>query len=479
MAELTIRARLRLAPIAQFRRHSKEEPEMTWHLQQINGNQTDVAGEYLACRGAPYVGFPNAVFVCTFGDQQHFAFVDNGGILDGATGNLQDCFYDGHTNQWKSQQITGTGGALPRVPAPASAPYLSTFGDELHFAYIDLNSNLQDCIYDSATNKWTARQITGAGGVLTGVPAVGSVSPYGAPNFPLAVCTFGNQLHFTYIDSNNAVQDCYCFYDGGTLQWQLQQINGTDPTAPVESVVCKGTPLVGENPVVAVSTFGNQQHFTYIDGSFNLQDCYYDGDTNDWHSQRLTGGSWPFALPAPSLYANSGVFVCTFGNQQHFVYLDQNLSLQDCFYDGDDNQWKLQQITGGAPTVKGEPVPCPTAPPPGLGFWAVCAFEDELHFTYVDDKENLQDCVYAPGSGEPWRVQQITGGSPTVAGELVPCSSAPALGGPASVSTFGDQLHFTYLHNTALVSNAVPLNGYTMHDVWMEPTFRLVPVRGI
>ena len=45
------------------------------------------------------------------------------------------------------------------------------------------------------------------------------------------------------------------------------------------------------------------------------------------------------------------------------------------------------------------------------------------------------------------------------------------------VSAFGDQLHFTYLHNTALVANAVPLNGYTMHGVWLEPSLRLIPVR--
>jgi hypothetical protein len=452
---------------------------VTWHLQQINGNQTDVPGEYLACRGAPNVGFPNAVFVCTFGDQQHFAYVDNGGIVDSADGNLQDCFYDGDTNQWTSQQITGAGGALPAVPAPGSAPYLSAFGYELHFAYIDTNSNVQDCFYNSVTDKWGARQITGVGGVLPNVPAVGGVSPYGSPNSPLALCAFGDQLHFTYIDANNVLQDCYCFYDDGILQWKLQQINGTDPTVPGESVVCKGTPLLGDNPVVSACTFGNQQHFTYIDGNFNLQDCFYDGDTNEWHSQRLTGGSWPFALPAPSLCADGGVSVCTFGNQQHFVYLDQNLSLQDCFYDGDENQWKLQQITGGMPTVTGEPVSCPTAPPLGLGFWSVCAFQDELHFIYVDDKENLQDCVYAPGSAELWSVRQITGGAPTVPDELVPCSSAPPLGGPAFVSTFGDQLHFTYLHSTASVANAAPLDGYTMHDVWMEPTFRLVPARAI
>jgi hypothetical protein len=45
--------------------------------------------------------------------------------------------------------------------------------------------------------------------------------------------------------------------------------------------------------------------------------------------------------------------VSVYGNQQHFAYLDYRNALQDAFYDGGSNSWRLQQITTQLPTVKG------------------------------------------------------------------------------------------------------------------------------
>jgi hypothetical protein len=69
-----------------------------------------------------------------------------------------------------------------------------------------------------------------------------------------------------------------------------------------------------------------------------LQDCWYDGDANQWHLQQINGGEGAtvpgeyVACPQAPGAAESPFFVCTFGNQQHFTYLDQNLNLQDCWW---------------------------------------------------------------------------------------------------------------------------------------------------
>jgi hypothetical protein len=69
---------------------------MSWNLQQINNATpelgSDVPGEYVACPQATASSNDNVesnvLFVCVFGDQQHFAYQD-------ANGNIQDCWHGG------------------------------------------------------------------------------------------------------------------------------------------------------------------------------------------------------------------------------------------------------------------------------------------------------------------------------------------------------------------------------------------------
>ena len=128
---------------------------MPWNLQQINnanGNGPTVPGEYVAC---PQATAPaSSLSVSVFTDQQHFAYVDS-------NGNIQDCWYDGVTNQWNLQQINNANGQGPTVPgeyvacpqataALTALPtnlFVSVFRDQQHFAYLDANGNIQDCWY--------------------------------------------------------------------------------------------------------------------------------------------------------------------------------------------------------------------------------------------------------------------------------------------------------------------------------------------
>jgi len=397
-----------------------------WHLQQINNVNAQgptVPGESVACPQATApvpLDAPNSnLFVCAFGDQLHFAYLDG-------KGNIQDCWYDGVANQWNLQQINNGDGQGPTVPGEYVA-----------------------CPQATAT-------------------------PFNFEFLRLSACAFGDQQHFAYQDGNGNIQDCW--YDDAS-GWHLQQINngnGQGPTVPGEYVACPqataSMPL-GGFITLSVCAFGDQQHFTYVDGNANLQDCWYD-DASGWHLQQInnTGGHGP-TVPGESIactQATAGVqvgpFVCVFEDQLHFAYLDGNSNIQDCWYDGVANQWNLQQINNGngqGPTVPGEYVACPqaTAPaevwPPTL---SVCTFGDQQHFTYSDRNGNLQDCWYDDASG--WHLQQInnTGGhGPTVPGESVACAQATAGADRESsnlfVCAFGDQQHFAYLDGNSNIQD--------------------------
>jgi uncharacterized protein YifN (PemK superfamily) len=457
---------------------------MAWKLQQINNANPagpSVANEFVAVAEATAPVIPGTLFVCAFGNQQHFTYVSWT-----QQSNLQDCWWDGEANQWKLQQINNANAAgpsagnefvaVPDATLPATgATFVCAFGNQQHFTYIDLNGNLQDCWWDGGANQWKLQQINNAkpvygGGVADEFVAVPHAT---APAFPgsLFVCAFGNQQHFTYVDANFNLQDCW--WDGDANQWKLQQINNANAAGPslaneFVAVPAATLPVAGST---FVCTFGNQQHFTYVDGNGNLQDCWWDGDADHWKLQQInnadpvyqSGVAGEFvAVPAATAPAPTGdpIFVCTFGNQQHFTYIDGNGNLQDCWYDGDADRWKLQQINNAnaaGPSVTGEFVAVPdatAAPVPGT--LSVCTFGNQQHFTYIDGNGNLQDCWW-DGDADRWKLQQINNANaagPSVANEFVAVSAATAPAaltsstGPANtlfVSTFGDQQHFTYL----------------------------------
>lgn len=427
-----------------------------WRLQQINYGQGPTISEPVACRQADSLA-AGQQFVCTFGDQQHFAYIDT-------HGNVWDCFYDGG-DTWTVLQINGGDLGAPLSGSYSNAPLLCTFGNQLHFIYLDANFNLQDCFVDGAPTgspsppQWQLRQINGPHPLIASealvcpqAPTVGQASLQ-ASFWPGFVYSFGDQLHFSYIDEQFNVQDCY--YDGDpTPPWPMRQINNSEGLGPTvtgplpESVACpQATASAGS---MFACTFGNQQHFAYVDGANNLWHVYKDGDAIPWTVQQINDGGVPTAQPAPSLIEGGSVFLCTDGNTLHFTYIDYNNNLQDCIYDGD--QWILQQINGGKPTVQGEPVRFPDAPPVStvVNAWFVCPFGDQLHFIYVDDNNNLQDCWYGwrpngnglPGGVNLWDVVQLTGKGGVY-------SDAPAFGdtGNLFVCAYGSQLHVTYTDN--------------------------------
>src|SRR5260370_1371685 len=162
-----------------------------------------------------------------------------------------------------------------------------------------------------------------------------------------------------------------------------------------------------------------------------------------WSSQNINNRA---VSSGPAAVGGTGykVFVCVYGDQQHFTYLDGSGNIQDAWWG--EKQWHLQQINAGAgPTVPGEYVATPDAPPAG-GDLFVSVYNDQQHFSYLDANGNIQDCWY---DGRQWRLQQINAGAgPTVPGEYVATPDAPPAGGDLFVSVYNAPHHSTSLAAT-------------------------------
>jgi hypothetical protein len=318
-----------------------------------------------------------------------------------------------------------------RQPTTVIPFFVSVYGDQQHFTYTDGHGNLQDCWYNGPANAWNLQQINNANGAGATVPGEYIATPQATA--PVAgsvfVCQYGNQDHFAYLDTNGNIQDCW--YD--EVNWNLQQINtGSGPSVPGEYVATKGPAATGD---LFVSVFTDQQHFTYTDGNGNLQDCWYDGATGNWNLQQINNANGGGTTVAGEYLATAnatapvagGVFVCQYGDQDHFAYIDPNGNIQDCWYNGPANAWNLQQInTGSGPSVPGEYVA--TKGPAATGDLFVSVFTDQQHFTYRDANGNLQDCWYNGASGS-WNLQQINeanGAGATVPGEYIATAHATA-----------------------------------------------------
>jgi hypothetical protein len=336
--------------------------------------------------------------------------------------------------------------------------FVSVYNNQQHFTYLDGMGNLQDCWYGGSWNLQQINNANGSGATVTG-EAIAASQATAAAAGGMFVCQFNDQDHFAYTDVNGNIQDCW--YDGPTSKWNLQQINrGTGPTVAGEAVMTDGPAVAGD---LFVSVYNDQQHFTYRDARGNIQDCWYNGANGTWNLQQINDANGagatiagePIATPHATAPAVGGLFVCQFSNQDHFAYLDASGNIQDCWYDG---AWNLQQINGASPTVAGEPVM--THGPAVAGDLFVSVYDDQQHFTYRDAKGNIQDCWY----GGSWNLQQINAGTgATVPGESVATAqaTAPAVGG-LFVCQFNDQDHFAYLDASG-----------NIQDCWYDGTWNL------
>ena len=63
--------------------------------------------------------------------------------------------------------------------------------------------------------------------------------------------------------------------------------------------------------------------------------------------------------PGPTSGGAYQVFSSAYNDQQHFAYVDANNNIQDVWWDGVDNQWNVQQLTGSSTSenVVGSPGP--------------------------------------------------------------------------------------------------------------------------
>ncbi len=180
------------------------------------------------------------------------------------------------------------------------------------------------------------------------------------------------------------------------------------------------------SPLASASLFASvyhvQHHFAYPDIAGTIWDSWWDGDR--WNLQQLNG---PGGLTPNAPSTNTGPFATVYHNQHHFAYLDGAGTIWDSWWDGDNDQWKLQQINGAnGVTPNG---------PPAVANAFVSVYHDQHHFAYRDSAGTIWDSWWNENS---WQLQQINAG-----GGKTP-DGPPAVDGPF-VTVYHDQHHFAYL----------------------------------
>ena len=223
-----------------------------WNLQQINNGGNLLGG---VTDGPPAVG---GLFVSVYNDQQHFAYLTDGGTI-------VDAWYG--TGGWSLQQINrgtdkGTG-TPPQTKGPAAAGelFISVYNDQQHFTYLAGGGTVLDAWY--GTDGWTLQQLNSgpAGGPGTPERTKGPAAVGGE----LAVSVYNNQQHFTYLTDGGTIVDIWY----GTGGWNVQTLNNQPVNYKAATI---GPPAV-QGPVASV--YNDQLHIAYLDQNGNVQDVWY------------------------------------------------------------------------------------------------------------------------------------------------------------------------------------------------------------
>ena len=161
---------------------------------------------------------------------------------------------------------------------------------------------------------WTSQKINNSI-VSSGPSAVGDIG------HKVFVCAYNDQQHFSYLDGSGNIQDVWW----GGNQWHLQQINaGAGPTVPGEYVCTPDAPAAAGD--LFVSVYLDQQHFSYLDGSGNIQDVWWGG--RQWRLQKINNEGM---TTGPT--AAGGLFVCVYNRQHHLAYRDADGNIWDSWWD--------------------------------------------------------------------------------------------------------------------------------------------------
>ncbi|HET8925827.1 MAG TPA: hypothetical protein VFN26_22780 [Candidatus Acidoferrum sp.] len=264
-----------------------------WNLQRINGGGDGRTSGPTAVAG-PFIG--------VFKDQQHFAYLDEAGII-------WDAWYDG-SGHWNLQRINGGafGGPaalyLPNHPSPFVSIWNDPSNTQQHFTYLDIDHRIYDVFWDSDPPLrdpfWNRQLIQGPNA---------SSSPF--------ACVFHEQQHIGYLFEGGNIQDTW--YDGNG-HWNEQVITGgfggDSRTSGPEA-------FWGMHPFIWVDHTNTQQHFTYLGHDRAIYDAFWDSNSGSWNLQKLTSGGLtdgPAAWSSPTVcnYEPTGII-----NVVYIAYRDE------------------------------------------------------------------------------------------------------------------------------------------------------------
>jgi hypothetical protein len=265
-----------------------------------------------------------------------------------------------------------------------------------HFVYIDVNNNIDQMWYTTASGEWATQNLTT---MLGAVPAVLS---YGLTNW-----TQSDGPHFVYEDANGHVHQIWYITASG--EWNTQDLTDL-ADAPVAEQFTTFTSWV--------DTSGNP-HFVYIDSNLDIDQISYTASSGEWATQNLTN-----TVDVPLATVSFGLTSWTQSDGPHFVFEDRNGHVHQIWYTTASGKWNTQDLT--------EMLSAPIAAQ--LTTFTSWMMSDGPHFVYIDSNGDVDQMWYATASGE-WGTQNLT--------EMLGATTAVISNGLTSW-TQSDGPHFIY-----------------------------------
>jgi hypothetical protein len=408
---------------------------MSWAIQKLN---IDGATAGMAANGNP--------FVSQYDSQLHVGYwaVD---------GTIRDIWTPAPLSApWTQQQIDQyyTGPSDLTIQGDVT---IGTYLNQQHFCYIRGHfapqsgspepGTIADSFYDGSSG-WHGQEIEQEGGApgpaWSGQLLIPGPLELIGP-FTVSVWTWAQQQHFTYVDYDNNVWDCW--YDQPTHSWNNQRINNGGNTGAPPAIAkpfgCVFTPPTA--PYEPPSNLAGQQHVAYRAPNGEIWDAWWDGQPgHSWAPQKLNidGASLYGTTNAPAAAGNPFVWVLPDGYgwyglssyhiQQHFTYAAAQGALWDLWYDAPSNTWNMQELN-----IDGLVPYRTTNAPASAGNPAACVVGTMLHGRVALE----QHVVYRDGQGGLWHLWYD--GSPTWFAEqlnLGVVTAAPAAVGDPVVSYY-------------------------------------------
>jgi hypothetical protein len=245
----------------------------------------------LAAAPGAVAGTPLDGYATGYNQQQHINYI-------GTDNHVHELYYDG---SWKHNDLTLLAGA-PGTANAALDGYSTEFNQQQHVNFIGSDSHVHELYYDGS---WKHNDLT----QLSGAPAAAAGSPLDG-----YATSFNEQQHVNFVGNDARVYELV--YDNG---WRFNDLLAAAGVSNL--TVAPGSKLDGFS-----TEFNNQQHVHFVGSDGHIHELWY---SDAWRHNDLTVLS---NAPSPLAGSARAGFVSSYNQQQHLVYLDGSSHVIELMY---------------------------------------------------------------------------------------------------------------------------------------------------